>query len=469
MKNFLAYLAVGVLLVVQASLAAPSLDEIVQSELDAAGLPGVSYAIIDHGTSISGASGQADLGSGRAVTPHTPFRIGSISKSFTAVAIMQLMEAGKVNLDGEISLYLAGFDASPARGVTIRQLLGHTSGYSTLQGNTAHVDSPESEDALSRQVDQIAKWSPAFEPGSQFDYSNANYILLGGVIEAVSGLKYDQYVKMKILEPLGMKDSLVSDGGTYPGVAVGHTPWFGKKRPFREEKTSRAGAPAGGIMASADDLALYVAMLLNGKDDIISAESKKRMMQPASSQSPFYGLGWALSPQEGAVYHSGTSPGTETFAILLPDESKAVIVLVNAGSGMGFGETGNLIHRISAYGLGQDYTPDQGIWGRKSLFLMYALLPLIFMAGTVQAWLFRSGVKAKSGAAGAFSLWFPLLMTSALAWISLSLVPSLFGITLTTLKVFSPDFSIALLASSTTGLVWAVSRLIIHYSARLTA
>ena len=470
MRIFLAFIALWASLAVQADAAEPDLDAFVASELNASGLPGVSYAVVDGGKLSSGAKGSADLKTGKAVTPETPFQLASISKSFTAVAILQLVEAGEVELDGQVSRYLVVFRDRPGADITIRQLLAHTSGYSTLQGNSTHIDGPESEDALSRQIDRIAPWAPAHAPGSLWDYSNANYVILGGVIEAVSGLKYDQYVETRILQPIGMRNSLVGDGGVYEDIAVGHKPWFGRKRPVQDVKTttSRMSAPAGGVVASAEDLALYLQMLLNGKDDIISAENKALMMQPASDQVPYYGLGWMLNPQDGAVYHTGTNPGVETIAILRPAEGKAVVVLVNAGSGMGFGETRNLIGGIIAHALGEDFVRDQSSWGRKSLFLTFVLLPLLFCAGTLQVWLRRPGLRAKSGLSGMFSLWFPLLTTLILAWVSAFLIPNLFGVSLGTLGIYSPDLSIALGATALTGLIWSVFRLGVYYSARLS-
>ena len=302
----------------------------------------------------------------------------------------------------------------------------------------------------------------------QWDYSNANYVLLGGVIEAVSGLDFDQYVETNILVPVGMKNSFVGDGGAYQNVAAGHTPWFGGKRPVGdlETKTARASAPGGGVIASANDLALYLNMLLNEQDDIISAEHKRLMMKPANEKAAFYGLGWMLNPQNGTVYHTGTNPGVETIAIMLPNERKGVVVLVNAGSGMGFGETTNLINGIIAQGFGWDFVRNQSSLGRKSLFVMFALLPLLFFAGTIQAWLWRAGLRTKTGAFGTFSLWFPLLMTSALAWVSVSLIPGLFGVSLSTLHIFSPDLAFVLGATALSGIIWAIARLCIFYVAK---
>lgn len=445
------------------------MDEFIASEMKTAGLPGMAYAVEDSGMSFSGAHGEKDIRTGEAVTPDTPFQLASISKSFTAVAILQLVESGDVELDGKLSSYLGVFEGRPGGAITLRQLLGHTSGYSTLQGNETAVDSPASEDALIRQAALIASWAPDYAPGARWEYSNANYVLLGAVIEAASGLKYDQYIEAMLLEPIGMKNSFVSDGGIYDQIAIGHKPWFGRKRPTKDHqtKTSRASAPGGGIIASANDLSLFLAMLLNGEDDVISAENKKLMMTPASAQASFYGLGWMLNPQNGTVYHTGTNPGFETIAIMVPSERKAVIVLVNAGSGMGFGETRNLINGVSARALGWDFVRDQSAWGRKSLFLTFALLPVLFGVGAIQVWFQRQGLRAKSGALGMFSLWFPLLMTLALAWISISLIPNLFGVSLSSLAVFSPDLSISLLATGLAGVVWAVFRLWVYYGSRI--
>ncbi len=444
---------------------AETLDDFIEAELSASGFPGVAYTIVEDGEITSDARGVADLRSGKALTPDTPFAIGSISKSFTAIAILQLVEAGKLDLDGTLSAYLAPFEGRPSGEVTLRQLLGHASGYSTLQGNNNHAGS---NDELSAQIERMASWPLAYTPGTKWDYSNANYILLGGVIEAVSGERYASYIEANILSSLGMTNSFVADGGTYPEMANGHTPWFGTKRPVKDAQTSAIIAPAGGVIASASDLALYLNMLLNGEDDIITAEHKALLMEPANPQFPFYGLGFSLSEQDGTVYHTGTSRGTETLALMIPDERKAVAVLVNSGSGLGFGETANLINGITAHALDWDFTPDQSSWGRKMLFLMFALMPLIFTAGMVQAWLGRSGLRAKTGAFGAVSLWFPLVMMVALAWVCVTLIPSLFGVTLKTLSLFSPDLGLVLLATAITGAIWAVMRLCVYYSPRVS-
>lgn len=244
--------------------------------MPASGVPGLAYAVVADGEiTTAGARGVLKIGGAREVTPDTPFLAGSISKSFTALAVMQLVEAGEVDLDTQVSQYLDSFSGRPGGAITVRQLLSHTSGFSTLQGNASHTDATSGEDELARRVDGIAEMKPAYEPDERWEYSNTNYLILGRLIEVVSGQDYRVYVAANILEPVGMEHSFVADGEIHESMATGHTPWFGTKRPLPENSTSRGMAPAGGIIASAGDLALYVQMMMNGQDDVLSAAGRR--------------------------------------------------------------------------------------------------------------------------------------------------------------------------------------------------
>ena len=185
MRYILALLALGIATALQASVPSGSIDDFITTEMPISGTPGLAYAVVEDGVIHADARGEMRIGSGRKLTPDTPFVLGSISKSFTAMAVMQLVEAGKVDLDTGISHYLDAFSGRPSGAITIRQLLSHTSGYSTLQGNQTPTDLTQSKDALSRQVNRIAQWTPAYEPGDKWEYSNANYQILGALIEAV--------------------------------------------------------------------------------------------------------------------------------------------------------------------------------------------------------------------------------------------------------------------------------------------
>ena len=444
-----------------------SIEDFIDSEMPASGVPGLAYAVVDDdGISSVGARGVARLGGDTAVTPETPFLSGSISKGFTALAVMQLVEAGEIDLDGEVSAYLDGFTGQPGEAITVRQLLSHTSGFSTLQGNTSHTDATGGMDELASLVDQLATLTPAYGPGERWEYSNTNYQILGRLIEVVSGQEFQAYVAASILEPVGMPDSFVADGEVHESMATGHRPWFGTKRPLPDNSTDRATAPQGGVVASASDLARYLQMMMNGEDDVLSAKGKALMMRPASAVSPSYGLGWFIDSGDRTVWHSGSTPGVETLAAMLPAQQQAVVVLVNGGSGIGFGETTQLRNGITAMALGLDYAGEGSRWPQKALFIGLVLLPIVYLLSMIWGWRHRDAIRAKSGISGRFSLWFPLLTTSIAAWVLLYLMPTLFGVPLSTLRLFQPDFALLLIATAVTGVLWALFRLGVAYTGR---
>ena len=431
--------------------AAPPVEQVIDQEMTASGVPGLAFAIVEGDTVTTGARGVREAGTDLAVTPDTPFLIGSISKSFTALAVMQLVEAGLVDLDDPISAHLDEFVGGPAAAITVRQLLSHTSGYSTLQGNSSPVGPTD---------------SPANPTGATWEYSNTNYQILGRLVEAKSGHDFETYVEERILDPVGMDSSFVSDGAAHEEMAVGHTPWFWTKRPLDDRSTSRESAPQGGVVASASDLARYLTMMMNGDDDILSAEGKATMMKPAGAASPFYGLGWFIDAPNGTVWHSGSTPGVETLAVLSPDEERAALVLVNGGSGMGFGETTRLRDRVIAAALGMPGPEAESRWEQQALFVGLTLLPVAYGASIVWAWRHRSALRAKRGGFGLFSLWFPLATTITAAAVLVWVMPRLLGSPIGTILRFQPDVGIVLVASAVMGMVWATFRLGVAYSGR---
>ena len=179
-QTLVAMLALGLSIAVPMSAQGGTVDDVIDREMRASGAPGLAYAVVVDGEITSaGARGVVRLGGEEKVTPDTPFLTGSISKSFTALSVMQLVEAGEIQLDAEVSQYLDGFSGRPAGVITVRQLLSHTSGYSTLQGNASHTDSTGGTDELARRVDQLAEVTPAHAPDEEWEYSNTNYQILG--------------------------------------------------------------------------------------------------------------------------------------------------------------------------------------------------------------------------------------------------------------------------------------------------
>lgn len=440
------------------------LDAFIEAELAASAAPGLAYVRVEDGEVLTRGFGEQVVGSGESISADTLFPIGSVTKSFTALAIMQLVEAEKLDLDDPVSAHIATFADNPASDITLRQLLNHTSGYSTVQGNNHHGEVEASQLELIEYVRQLALITPARTPGAGWEYSNANYQILGAVIEQASGESYADYIEQHIFEPLGMADSVVVIGANPPSMVTGHRPWFGGVRASVGGEGDRINAPAGGIAASARDMGLYLAMWLSDDDDILSANTKTSMVEPSSPASPLYGLGWSIDPTLGTVYHTGLVPGAETLAVFIPGEGKAVVVMVNANGGLGFADTWNLIGGTGARALGQVHEDDGSRWGPKIAYLSIVLLPPLFLLFAVVSWRGRLALRAKrASTAGKLSLWFPLVAMTALAWSLTSLLPRAFGGSIATLQLYQPDFAWCLIAAAILAPAWAVLRLTLAY------
>lgn len=457
------------LVLVASSLSATAItsrvDSFVETEIERSAAPGIAFARVENGEISAKGYGERIDGSGEQVTSETLFPIGSVTKSFTALAIMQLVEAGEVALDDPVSRHLPAFADSRASAITLRQLLNHTSGYSTVQGNSQHGNADAASIGLVQYADQLARIAPANEPGSTWEYSNANYQILGAVIESVSGESYADYISTRIFTPLGMNNSVVHIGPAPAEMATGHRPWFGGASAAENGDGYRIHAPAGGIVSSADDMARYLEMWLNGEADLLSAEAKATMLEPSGPASQYYGLGWSIDPEHGTAYHTGLVPGFETLASLDTEQRKGVVVMVNANTGLGFADTWRLISGVGARAMDQAHEDRGPGWGPKIAYLSVVLLPpLVLLCGFV-SWRGRSALHEKrSGLAGKVSLWFPLVAMAGLAWFLISLLPRLFGGSIATLQLYQPDLAWCMIIAAIMAPAWAMLRLALAYS-----
>ncbi|WP_108791307.1 serine hydrolase [Erythrobacter sp. Alg231-14] len=457
----LAFIASGL----SASTVSSEIDAFIETELPNSAAPGLAYARVENGQITAKGSGEHTKGSSETVTSDTLFPIGSVTKSFTALAIMQLEEAEKLKLDDPVSQHLPTFAGGPASAVTLRQLLNHTSGFSTVQGNSQHGNADTSTLGLVEYAGQLAQAAPVHPAGAVWEYSNANYQILGAVIEQVSGEKYADYIERHIFEPIGMTSSLVVIGPDPSDRVTGHRPWFGGVRASSSGDGVPINAPAGGIVASAQDMGRYLAMWLSGEDDIVTANTKAMMITSSGPASPSYGLGWSIDTQRGTAYHTGLVPGGETLASFSPDEGKGVVVMVNANGGLGFADTWYLIGGVGARAMGQAHEDDGSRWGPRVAYLSIVILPPLFVLLATFSWRGRSALRAKrESVPGKMSLWFPVVAMLGLAWFVIALLPSVFGGSIATLQLYQPDFAWCLIATATLAPAWAVFRLVLAYS-----
>ncbi len=304
-------------------------------------IPALSVGIIHNGKLVyKRGFGFADVESRESATSNTCYRIASISKTFTSVAIMQLVEQGKLNLDDKIQKHLSWFKAktkdSDSRNITIRQILSHTAGV-FRDGNTPHWANDKFPDVAGLQ--KALSKAVVFENLTRFKYSNFGFALLGEVVKKVSGMSYNEYVSKHIIKKLGMERTapdLTKESEKW--LAKGYSrPIPNKEREAFHHMTTKAYASATGFLSNVSDLAKYISALsLKRKDTaiLIGKESKKEMTREywaTGEENESYGLGFDIYKIEKRkiIGHGGGFAGFITQIALDVENDIGVITLSN--------------------------------------------------------------------------------------------------------------------------------------------
>ncbi|MDQ3556856.1 MAG: beta-lactamase family protein [Gemmatimonadota bacterium] len=315
-----------------------TLDRYIEREMRERRIPGLALAITRNGQILGQRGyGLASVQNDVPVTPATRFALASLTKQFTAVGIMMLVEEGKIDLDASITRYLS--DAPPSwQPVTVRHLLTHTSGMPPI-GEGFRGDPRGMYDQV--WISTAESWAAArtdtlhSRPGQRWAYSDVGYFVLGIVTEQVSGTSWREFMRGRIFEPLGMTDTFILDHvGIHRNLAHGYTlrndTLINLHRPWQFEQPSHFG-----IFSTVGDLAKWDAALYT--DRLLSESSRRQMWTPVrlsdGSTHP-YGFGWEVERPCGhaMMRHTGIT-GTEM--VRLPDDTVTVIVLTNLGRGFG--------------------------------------------------------------------------------------------------------------------------------------
>lgn len=457
------------------------IDRFVEAEMDAQRIPGLSLAVVrdDRIVHLRG-FGHADQ-SGRAVSPQTPFVIGSVSKSVTALAIMQLVEAGTVKLDAPVVRYIPWFrvaDEEASAEITVRHLLNHTSGLSTKTGRSFQGNGDTTDSALEEAVRKLSTVELTEAVGEVHQYSTIGYSVLGLIVQAVSGQTYESYVQEHIFDPLKMRTSFTSQAAAEPhGLAAGHRYWFGWPA-AADEPYNRGLLPAGFLISSAADMAQYVTAQLNqGTYDgvaVLSPSGTAALHRAAVSTAETgtsYGMGWFVGDVNDvpAVFHQGETFNYHANIVLIPRSNQGVVVLMNAENSQDLffrGRMGTVAAGVASLLEGQEPPPPPSSTG---LFVVYAaVLGAICLQATGMI-LSATRLRRRRVPTGRFG---PRFRTGAvlacnLAWAMLVLVllPKQLGAPLSTLAHGLPDLAYALMASGVVALVWSVVRTLWAYFA----
>lgn len=306
------------------------LSEKITAALQKSGAPSVSIAVVAGGQlALAKAFGSADLAHGRPADTQTRYAVGSISKQFTAAAILLLAEQGRLSLDDPVSEYFP--DLTRAGEITIRQLLSHTSGYEDFAPQDYIIPDWKQQTSPRAILDRWAKKPLNFDPGTRWQYSNTNYTLAGEIFEKVARQPLVEFLREKIFDPLGMRsagDCLAAS----PTDAIAYTRYgLGPPRPAAREAGGWYFA-AGELCMTPSDLARWDIAFLQKK--ILSARSYEeftREVKLKNGDSTHYALGLTLGDVNGipTLQHGGEVSGFISANLLLPTRNGAVVVLSN--------------------------------------------------------------------------------------------------------------------------------------------
>jgi D-alanyl-D-alanine carboxypeptidase len=299
--------------------------------------PGATIAIVRDGEMVfSKAFGMADLENGIANQTNMVFRLGSITKQFTAVAIMMLAEEGKLSVDDDITKHLSTYKPPPST-VTVEHLLTHTSGIPSYTAIPGWFDKKIRENlSVEEMMDAWEDLPLEFEPGSKFNYNNSGYYMLGAIIESASGMPYDQFIDERIFKPLGMTTSYYDHSAQIiPNRSRGY-----EQAPdgtFRNASFLDMGQPyaAGSLASTIDDMAKWDAALYT---DVLLPQSVLQKMWTSykltDGSEAGYGYGWFVGEHNGhrIITHGGGIPGFRTEGFRIPEEKLYVSVLSNGAA-----------------------------------------------------------------------------------------------------------------------------------------
>jgi len=312
------------------------IEKAVSAFMTANSVPGISVAVVQNGQPIwSAGFGMSDLEDSAPATSSTLYRLGSISKSITAVAMLQLYERGKLDLDAPVQKYCPAFPQKDSP-ITSRQLLAHLSGirhYNQDGKGDVPDDSARHFSSMEESLQLFVNDPLLSKPGAQFHYSTYGYTLLGCVLEGAASQKYVDFVRENVFRPAAMDHTQADD---FFAIVPHRTRWYHKDKSGAVHNAgvldSSYKIPGGGLISSADDMANFEAAILAGR--LLKPSTQELMLtaqRTADGKLTSYALGWGVTDKFGlhVIGHDGGQQGTSTAMIVAPQKSAGVVVLAN--------------------------------------------------------------------------------------------------------------------------------------------
>lgn len=435
-----------------------AIDDYLSALVAAHRIPGLSVAVV-RGDEVLLAKGYGDDGLGGPMGPGTRLCIGSVSKSLTALAVVQLSRRGLLDLDASFSDYVPWFATAGAgsEGITVRHLLTHTSGLDETGDPRPEIPGA----SLEEEVRSLALVRPSAAPGTRYAYYNKNYRALGHLVEALSGQPYGEYLREHIFEPLGMAGASLDPAG----MAEGTAPFFGLAVPVPNTYYD-GDAPAGGVIMGAADAARYLSALLASASGqppaAIGAGFLGELASVPAGVDSRYGLGWRVERDGARLVHAGDVSGFHAYAEVNLDTGLGCAILCRQnGLGLMLGAYDQLPLDVHALLAGEPASdPRSGAW------LPFATLMIGALVAAYHAWRFAalpSWFRRAAGRPAAFRIASALLpVAPASCFLCLpALVAAATGLACewSDLFHFSPDVAAIALAGAGATIARAAARL----------
>ena len=308
-----------------------AVDTYISQVVQAGGITGLSVAIERYGTAAwTGAYGKSSLASGMPVTTNTIFALGSVTKQFTAACILLLAQDGKLSVHDKVAKYYPNL--TRAHDITLLDLMNHVSGYPDyypLDFVDSRMESPIAADEL---IQRYAGGKLDFEPGTQWSYSNTGFVILGRVVEKVTGQTLGEFMTQRILQPLGMDHSFFGPADTAKGMAQGYTSFaLGPPTVARPESQGWLDGAAG-LNCTDLDLVKWDMALITGR--VLNSEYYDLMIQPrklTEGRVREYGcgIGVKIIASTLVLAHKGEVSGFEAWNVIVPATHSALVILAN--------------------------------------------------------------------------------------------------------------------------------------------
>ncbi len=457
-----------------------TLGATIRSAMTQLRIPGLAIAVVrDGGVAYEQGFGTA-RGDGTKATPTTPFVLASVSKALTGLAVERLIADGQLNLDETLAQALPDLDLGPLAPVTLRQVLGHESGLSRSTGSANWVDDGGGPDALERNAERIARDGLASVPGSGFVYSNANYDLLGAVVERATGQPFADAMQALVFDPLGMTSASadVPDAAERAAMSEGWYDWLDVLSQPTAMPYPASAVPSSFIRASVHDLAQEMSAMVGdattpvGSAMPITAEELLAARSPLSTVDDVtgYAMGWYVHPAgvlmtdgetvaqlPAIAEHDGSSNVTDSYVGFIPDRGLGIAYVANTGDEYGHAAWDALPTQLWAAILGtppSDPGPDADpVRSHAKLIYLLTTLGLLIMVA-LGLWALRA--RGRRGLRVVLIV-LTSVVAAGVAWLALGYAPSTADSTLATLMRWDPDLGLLTVLVVLLAGIWVVA------------